>query len=187
MLQKMSRSITPFIEILDMISQTVEYALRAVVTIAQHGGSPCTAQQISEISQVPAPYLSKMMQGLVRAELVASKRGLHGGFALTKSPAELTVWEVISAIEPIKRIRECPLGIGGHAGTLCPLHRRLDDAIAMVEKTFRETHVADLLSPSGGVMPLCEKEKLLQITVNNADSREEKNAAQQPKRKKDKA
>ena len=44
-----------------MISQTVEYALRAIVTIAQHEGVPCTAQKIAEITQVPAPYLSKMM------------------------------------------------------------------------------------------------------------------------------
>ena len=46
-----------------MISQTVEYALRAIVTIAQHNGEACTSQQISKITQVPAPYLSKLMQG----------------------------------------------------------------------------------------------------------------------------
>lgn len=63
---------------LAMISQTVEYALRAIVTIAQHDGTPCTAQKISSITKVPAPYLSKLMQGLVRGNLVTSKRGLHG-------------------------------------------------------------------------------------------------------------
>ena len=73
-----------------MISQTVEYALRAIVTIAQHNGAPCTAQRISVITQVPAPYLSKLMQGLVRAKLVTSKRGLHGGFVLTKPSSDLT-------------------------------------------------------------------------------------------------
>ena len=88
-----------------MISQTVEYALRAIVTIAQHEGAPCTAQKISAITQVPAPYLSKLMQGLVRANLVTSKRGLHGGFLLTKEPSELSIWEVVDAVEPIRRIR----------------------------------------------------------------------------------
>lgn len=57
-----------------MILQTVEYALRAIVTIPQREGAPCTSR---EITQVPAPYLSKMMQGMVRANLVTSKRGLH--------------------------------------------------------------------------------------------------------------
>ncbi len=74
-----------------MISQTVEYALRAIVTIAQQDGESVTSQKISKITQVPAPYLSKLMQGLVRAKLVTSKRGLHGGFVLTKEPADLTV------------------------------------------------------------------------------------------------
>ena len=148
---------------LAMISQTVEYALRAIVTIAQHNGTPCTAQKISEITHVPAPYLSKMMQGLVRANLVTSKRGLHGGFVLLKDAADLTIWEVVDAVEPIKRIRQCPLGINSHEGTLCPLHRRLDNAMASVEDSFRETSVAELLAQPGSVSPLCEDKKLMEI------------------------
>lgn len=44
-----------------MISQTVEYALRAIVTIAQADGQPCTARKISEVTQVPSAYLSKLI------------------------------------------------------------------------------------------------------------------------------
>ena len=153
----------------EMISQTVEYALRSIVTIAQHDGTPCTAQRIAEITQVPAPYLSKMMQGLVRANLVTSKRGLHGGFVLTKEPTELTIWEVIDAVEPFKRIRQCPLGIGTHGDTLCPLHRRLDNAMAMVEDSFRSTTVAELLTQPGSVTPLCEEKKVLAIKMSKED------------------
>lgn len=149
-----------------MISQTVEYALRAIVTIAQHDGRPCTAQKISAITQVPAPYLSKMMQGMARAKLVTSKRGLHGGFVLSKQPADLTIWEVIDAVEPFKRIRECPLEIDSHEGTLCPLHRRLDNAMAMVEQSFRETTIAELLSQPGSVTPLCDANPSLAIDIS---------------------
>ncbi len=148
-----------------MISQTVEYALRAIVTIAQHDGQPCTAQKISEITQVPGPYLSKVMQGLVRANLVTSKRGLHGGFMLTKKPSELTIWEVIDAVDPFKRIQECPLGIGSHQGTLCPLHQRLDSAMAMVEESFRKTSVAEVLAQPGSTTPLCEGDQLLAVDL----------------------
>jgi Rrf2 family transcriptional regulator, nitric oxide-sensitive transcriptional repressor len=149
-----------------MISQTVEYALRAIVTIAQHDGQPCTAQQISKITQVPAPYLSKLMQGLVRAGLASSQRGLHGGFALAKGPGELTIWEVVDAVEPFQRIHECPLGIKSHGGTLCPLHRRLDRAMAMVEEQFRGTSIADILAEPGSVTPLCEERRVIQIKTN---------------------
>ena len=151
-----------------MISQTVEYALRAIVTIAQHDGQPCTAQQISKITQVPAPYLSKLMQGLVRAGLTSSQRGVHGGFVLTKEPGELTIWEVVDAVEPFKRIHECPLGITSHSSTLCPLHRRLDGAMAMVEEQFRGTTIADVLAEPNAVTPLCQEKKTMMINANLA-------------------
>ena len=166
-----------------MISQTVEYALRAIVTIAQQDGEPVTSQQISKITQVPAPYLSKLMQGLVRAKLVTSKRGLHGGFVLTKAPADLCVWEVVEAVEPFKRIRECPLGIGSHGGTLCPLHRRLDNAMAMVEESFRDTTVAELLAQPGGVTPLCEEKKVVTIGTKMATPAAAKKTATKSRKK----
>ena len=151
-----------------MFSQSVEYALRAIVIIARHDGVCCTAKRISEIAEIPAPYLSKMMRRLVLAGLVSSKRGIHGGFMLSTSPTELTIWDVVDAVEPMKRIHECPLRIGRHAGVLCPLHRRLDDATAMVEKSLRMTTVEELLSQTKDVMPLCETEKLLQVSANKA-------------------
>ncbi len=149
-----------------MISQTVEYALRAIVTIAQHEGHPCTARQISEITQVPAPYLSKLMQGLVRANIVRSQRGLGGGFVLIQEPQELAIWNVVDAVEPFPRIHECPLGIKSHGSTLCPLHRKLDDAMAMVEEQFRNTTIADVLAEPGAVTPLCQEQKTVMIQAN---------------------
>lgn len=147
-----------------MISQTVEYALRAVVTIAHFDGQPCTARTISEITQVPQAYLSKLMQRLVRSGLVNSRRGLHGGFVLTKDPAELSILDVIDVVEPFKRIHHCPLELGAHGTILCPLHRRLDSVIEAAEKVFRETSVAEILSHPGSVTPLCENPK--QISLN---------------------
>jgi Rrf2 family nitric oxide-sensitive transcriptional repressor len=149
-----------------MISQTVEYALRAVVTIAQHEGHACTARQISEITQVKAPYLSKLMQRLARAGIVRSQRGLHGGFVLAHDPSELTIWEVVDAVEPFQRIHECPLGIKSHNATLCPLHRRLDRAMETVEEMFRGTTIANVLAEPGAVTPLCEEQKTIVIEAN---------------------
>ncbi len=146
-----------------MISQTVEYALRAIVTLAQHEGQACTAKQIAEITQVPSAYLSKLLQGLVRSGLVRSQRGLHGGFVLNSNPETLTILDIVNVVEPVKRLTECPLGISAHGANLCPLHRRLDKAIAAVEQTFRETTVAELLSTPGSVTPLCEQRKVFSL------------------------
>ncbi len=166
-----------------MISQTVEYALRAVVTIAQHDGRPCTAQQLSVITHVPAPYLSKLLQGLVRAGLISSRRGLHGGFVLAKDSAKLTIWEVVDAVDPFHRIRECPLGIKSHGSTLCPLHERLDQAMEIVEEMFQKTTVADVLSEPGSLTPLCEEKKVM-INADLAKKNPSKKSSAKKKTKK---
>lgn len=146
-----------------MISQTVEYALRAVVTIAQHEGRPCTSAKIAEITQVPSAYLSKLMQGLVRGGLVHSQRGLHGGFVLTKDPSDLAIYDVVNVIDPIKRITECPLGIQAHGKTLCPLHRRLDQAMQLTEDVLRKTMISEMLAQPGSVTPLCEEQPVVAL------------------------
>jgi Rrf2 family protein len=138
-----------------MISQTAEYALRAIVYLANQEGAAQTTTQISGVTQVPAGYLAKIMQGLSRAGIVNSQRGMNGGFTLAHDPRELSILAVVNAVDPIRRFAECPLGISSHGKQLCPLHRRLDDAAAFVEKAFEETKVSELLTPSKLAKTLC--------------------------------
>ncbi len=138
-----------------MFSQTAEYALRAVVSLADSGDQPLTTQQIADMTQVPLDYLSKVMQSLGRGGLVESQRGKHGGFRLTRPANRVTILDVMNAVDPLTRIRSCPLHLKGHGRQLCPLHRRLDDAVSAVEKAFAETVIADLLAPKADIRPLC--------------------------------
>ena len=131
-----------------MISQTAEYALRAIVYLADQAPAPQTTQQIAKVTLAPAGYLAKVMQGLSRAGLVNAQRGLHGGFTLAHSAEELTVLDVVQAVDPIQRITHCPLGLKGHT-SLCPLHRRLDSAIATAEDALRRSSIAELLREPG--------------------------------------
>jgi len=138
-----------------VISQTVEYALRAVVHLASQAPAPRTTDQIAEATRVPRAYLSKVLQGLVRGEVVQSHRGLGGGMSLVKSPEDLTILEVVNAVEPVQRIRSCPLGLASHGVRLCPLHRRLDNALAMVEEAFANSTLAEVLAEPTRSVPLC--------------------------------
>ena len=139
-----------------MISTTGEYALRAAVYLALHYGSPKTTAEIAEATQVPAGYLSKIMQALVKHELVTSQRGLGGGFHLTRDPEDITVLDVLCTIDSsIQRIRHCPLGLKTHT-KLCPLHRLVDSAIALVEESFRSATLSSLLKSGKELKPLCE-------------------------------
>jgi len=139
-----------------VFSQTVEYALRAVVYLAGRAPEACTTDDIATATQVPKPYLSKVLQNLRRHDIVHSQRGVGGGVTLAKTPAELTILEVVNAVEPIVRIETCPLGLKSHGTNLCPLHRRLDDALASVESAFRDTTLAEILAEPTGSPPLCD-------------------------------
>ncbi|MFH1746801.1 MAG: Rrf2 family transcriptional regulator [Planctomycetota bacterium] len=138
-----------------MISQTTEYALRAVVWLAHHPDQSLTAHEIAEATHVPAGYLAKVLQGLSRAGLLRSQRGLGGGFSLARPPADLSMWEVIQAVDPIRRITACPLGIETHGKKLCALHQQLDDAVVNIESQFSHCSIAALIQDAGEVGPLC--------------------------------
>ncbi|MCC6681458.1 MAG: Rrf2 family transcriptional regulator [Phycisphaeraceae bacterium] len=139
-----------------LFSQTAEYALRAAVCLADRAGQPQTTQQIAEATRVPAGYLSKVLQALGRADLVTSQRGIGGGFLLARDADAISVLDVVAAVDPIQRIATCPLGLAGHGSNLCPLHRKLDDALASIEQAFASTSLAELLKTPGKIRPLCE-------------------------------
>ena len=139
-----------------MISQTAEYALRAVIWLAGHPEEALGTKRISREVQVPAGYLAKVLQTLARAGLVHSAPGRGGGFRLTRPAEEITVLDVVNAVDPVQRIRTCPLHLASHAKNLCPLHRRLDSAMAQMESAFAESTVADLLAEETESPPLRE-------------------------------
>lgn len=140
-----------------MISQTAEYALRAMVYLAQEPDRSHTNQQIALSTRVPIGYLAKVLQNLSKAGLITSRRGLGGGFALARPAEEITIYEVVQAVDPIPRITSCPLKLKAHRDKLCPLHQRLDNAWELVEQSFRSTTLADIIDEAGDMGVLCEE------------------------------
>src|SRR4051794_16199727 len=106
------------------------------------GDDPQVATSIAEKTRVPAGYLSKVLQALGRAGLVHAQRGPGGGWILAHSPDAISILDVVNAVDPMQRITTCPLGLSAHGKTLCPLHRKLDDALAHVEEAFRSTSLS---------------------------------------------
>lgn len=139
-----------------MFSQTVEYALRAVVHLASQSPRACTTEEIATTTRVPKAYLSKVLQSLRRGGIVHSQRGIGGGMTLVKEPDALTILDVVNAVEPICRIATCPLGLEAHGTRLCPLHRRMDQALAHVESAFGSTTLAEVLAEPSESIPLCD-------------------------------
>lgn len=82
------------------ISRSTGYALLAVGYIAQHKDEPIIlSQTIAKEYDIPLEYLLKILQQLVRANVLNSKRGPRGGFSLAKTPKKVTMLEVIEAVD----------------------------------------------------------------------------------------
>ncbi|ODT79567.1 hypothetical protein ABS71_00950 [bacterium SCN 62-11] len=140
-----------------MFSLTTQYAIRAVVLLAyEDNGAALGNAVLAERAQIPPAYLSKVLQGLVRSRIVESRRGVGGGFRLVQSPEEITLLDVVNAVEPIPRIQGCPLKLESHRGRLCSVHARLDKAMAQVEEVLSGATIAELLRERTRPRPLLE-------------------------------
>lgn len=146
-----------------LLSDASEYALRAVVWMAQRPGDPQKVREIADGTQAAPGYLVKVLQNLARAGIVSAQRGSHGGFMLQRDPDDLTALEVINAVDPVERITTCPLGLEAHGECLCPMHQRIDDTLAQFERTFGASTISELVQGSSPSRPLCSA-----LTINGA-------------------
>jgi len=135
-----------------MFSMTTEYALRAAVFLSEWHGEVQTAGRVAEATQTPVRYASRVLQLLVEGGLATSQRGPTGGFMLAREPSQVTLLDVVQVIEPIQRIRSCPLGLPEHAENLCPLHRAMDTVAKKTEATLGALTLADVMTQQ--VVPL---------------------------------
>lgn len=138
-----------------MLSLTAEYALRAVTCLSANTDQPLSADHLAELTKVPRRYLTRVLQDLAKAGLVASRPGPGGGYELAKSAVELCILDVINAVSPLERIRTCPLGLKAHK-QLCPLHAELDKAYAAAEAAFAGVTIDQLLKSTNPSVPLCD-------------------------------
>jgi Rrf2 family protein len=82
------------------LSRTVSYALQATLQLAQSKtGRPVPCRHIAAEGQMPERFLLQVLRGLVTHDILGSTRGVDGGYLLKRSPAEISLLEVIEAVE----------------------------------------------------------------------------------------
>lgn len=136
-----------------MLSQTAEYALRAVLqltVIEQQGkGSRVPVRDLAHGLGIPRNYLSKILNQLVRAGVLASSRGKHGGFQLARPAHDITLLDVITPFDRPNQRKLCLLGQSTcNDETPCAAHWRWRALGDQVADFFSVTTVAELLSGS---------------------------------------
>ena len=130
-----------------MISLTAEYAVRAMVALKQHGvEDPLRAEQIAELTGIPANYLAKILHALARAGLVTSARGRRGGFGLARRARPITAYEIVDQFDFLSTKRRCFLGkTECSKRTACPAHDQWD-RVWMVYEKFLKSQTVDKLA-----------------------------------------
>jgi Rrf2 family protein len=138
-----------------MFSTKAEYGVRVMVELAKHAGEePVPLAEIAAKDGLPLAYLEHLVARLRKAGLVDSRRGSRGGYLLARSPVDITMAEIVEALEgsiaPIECISQGPDGTiscsrESDPGHVCPtklLWTRVRHAIV---DTLQETTLADLV------------------------------------------
>jgi len=139
-----------------MLTQTAEYALRAVLYLAGPAeGRMVPAEEVADALGIPESYLSKTLQTLAREGILLSTRGRTGGFQLAADPRRLTLVEVIAPFDATDGRRHCVLGRRrcGDAEP-CAAHHAWKATADRIADFFRTTTVAALRSPIAQLAPL---------------------------------
>jgi Rrf2 family protein len=127
------------------VSAKADYALRATIELAADGDGPVKGERIAQAQEIPLKFLENILGDLRHAGLVRSQRGVEGGYWLARPAEEITVAEVVRAVEgPIANVR----GIGPEQVTYAGSAERLRDVWIAVRANLRavleEVTIADL-------------------------------------------
>jgi Rrf2 family protein len=127
------------------VSAKADYAVRAVVELAVAGEDSLTAEAVAQREQIPVQFLQKIFHELRRARLVSSQRGPDGGHRLARPPDEITVADVIRAVEgPLAEVRgELPESLH-YNGSAVPLQEVWIALRTNVRAVLEGVTVADL-------------------------------------------
>lgn len=122
------------------LSRAAEYSIRGLLYLSEKSGkSPTDIEKISTAAEVPAAYLAKLFQTLVKKGFVRSMRGPEGGFILLKNPEEITLLEIIEAVEGPIFLNDCLIH-----NNYCPREKKcpIHDVWRGAEKAFL-SHLRD--------------------------------------------
>ena len=131
------------------LTKESEYALLGLAMLAAKGPKEETSlAAIAESQRVPRDFLAKIFQKMARHGLLASGRGRGGGYALARPPADISMRDVLDAVEGPAKLNECFFW-GEHCADddPCPLHEWMKEVrpaiLSVLEEVTLEDYVAD--------------------------------------------
>ena len=139
------------------LNRLTDYAVVVMSQMSRKPDEVRTAPQISHDTGVPLPTVAKLLNALAHGDLIASRRGATGGYALVRPATEITVAEIIQALEGPIALTACVEGSGDGCDveSLCPMRgnwNRVNRAIhgALSQVTLADMAVGELPFAPGG-------------------------------------
>lgn len=132
------------------LNRITDYAVVVLSQMAREPGRLVTAPQLAQDSAMPVPTVAKVLKDLVREGVLVSERGVHGGYRLARPPAEITVLQVIRALEGPVSLTACVDGTEGlcDVESLCPMRGNWDRVNRAIRTALENVSLADMAIPA---------------------------------------
>ncbi len=131
-----------------MLSNTSKYAIRATIYIALNSNDKhkIGIKKISEDLDIPSPFLSKILQVLVKHKLLASTKGPNGGFGVGKDPNLISLYDIVNIFDGNDLFEKCLISMRNckEGGMQCPLHNKYEIIRNQLLILFNEQHIGEL-------------------------------------------
>lgn len=130
-----------------LYSKGCEYAIRALIHMAPDGDiTRFQAKKVCEKAGIPESFTRKIFQSLVNGGFLHAVRGPGGGYALTQAPEDITLFEVILAVDGPDTFSGCILGLKQcDADQPCPLHQTWSEGKKNLLETLESKTLADMI------------------------------------------
>ncbi len=130
------------------LSKLTDYATVVMTALAQHPQTVLTASEIARRTHIGEPTVRKTLKQLAGHELLVSQRGAHGGYRLARAPAEISVADIIAAIEGPLALTECAQAESHCAiQNLCALRGHWQVINSAIADTLRRLSLSDMAAP----------------------------------------
>lgn len=138
-----------------LFSKPCQYAILAMTYLAQQPqGRLISIREVGEAVNVPLAFLAKIVGNLARNGLVVARRGPHGGVSLNHSPDEITVGDIVGAIDGPLDQAGCVLGFPECGdGNPCPVHHSWKRVQVELQQTMHDRKLSSLPPPSHSGRP----------------------------------
>jgi FeS assembly SUF system regulator len=130
------------------IGKLTDYAIMVMVELSAAKGQVMSAQALADACRLELPTVSKILKLLTRAELVQSFRGANGGYRVDRGPRDISVAEVIAAIEGPIAMTECSIDTGVcQQEDNCNLRSNWQRISVAVAQAIEQVTLAEMVSP----------------------------------------